>query len=138
MRVAALLETVNEMGISNDVLYKVADVSQEDLAIRMQKSGRNVTKANRLAGSFERAISILMMERQLRRSGSSAVDALIEVQVLARAGAYESLISESGPRKLSPRRVEEVIVKSSGKRYDSMVVDAFVKALGEQARAARV
>lgn len=83
VRVAALLETVNEMGISNDVLYKVADVSQEDLATRMQKSGRNVTEANRLAGSFERAISILMMERQLRRSGSSAVDALIEVQVLA-------------------------------------------------------
>jgi hypothetical protein len=138
VRVAALLEAVNEMGISNDVLYKVADVSQEDLATRMQKSGRNITKANRLAGSFERAIPILMMERQLTRSGSSAVDALIEVQVLALAGAYESMISESGPRKLSPRQAEEVIVKSSGKRYDSMVVDAFVKAFGEPARAAGV
>jgi hypothetical protein len=132
------LQTVNEFGISNEVLFKVANVSQEDLASQMRKSGRKITKANLLAGSLQRAIPILMMEQQLMRSGSSTVDALIEVQVLALADAYESMINASGPRKLSPGQAEEVFKKSSGKRYDSMVVDAFVKASGEQASAAGV
>jgi len=138
VRIAALLQTVNEFGISNEVLFKVANVSQEDLASQMRKSGRNITKANLLAGSLQRAIPILMMEQQLMRGGSSTVDALMEVQVLALADAYESMISASGPRKLSPGQAEEVIKKSSGKRYDSMVVDAFGKAFGEQACAAGV
>lgn len=138
VRIAALLQTVNEIGISNEVLFKVANVSQEDLASQMRKSGRNITKANLLAGSLQRAIPILMMEQQLMRSGSSTVDALMEVQVLALADAYESMISASGPRQLSPGQAEEVIKKSSGKRYDSIVVDAFVKVFGEQACAAGV
>ena len=37
---------------------------------------------------------------------------------------------------MSPAQAEEVIVKSSGKRYDSMVVDAFEKAFGKQAQGA--
>ena len=56
--------------------------------------------------------------------------------MLALADAYESLISTTGARKMSPAQAEEVIVKSSGKRYDSMVVDAFVKAFGQQAQGA--
>jgi len=46
------------------------------------------------------------------------------------------MISTSGARKMSPLQAEEVILKSSGKRYDSMVVDAFVKAFGAQAQGA--
>jgi hypothetical protein len=87
VRIAALLQTVNEFGISNEVLFKVANVSQEDLASQMRKSGRNITKANLLTGSLPRAIPILMMEQQLMRSCSSTVDALMKVQVLALADA---------------------------------------------------
>jgi hypothetical protein len=95
-----------------------------------------VTKAKVLAGVMQRAIPILMMEQNLTKSGASAVDAAFEVQVLALADAYETLISTTGARKLSPVQAEEVIVKSSGKRYDSMVVDAFVKAFGQHAQGA--
>jgi len=136
VRIAALLQNVKELGISNDVLYKVANLSQEDIANSMKKSGRPANKARQLAGTMQRAIPILMHEQDLVKSGSSTIDAALEVQVLALADAYESLISTTGARKLSPAQAEEVIVKSSGKRYDSMVVDAFVKAFGQQAQGA--
>lgn len=136
VRIAALLQNVKELGISNDVLYKVANLSQEDIANSMKKSGRPANKAKQLAGTMQRAIPILMHEQDLVKSGSSTLDAALEVQVLALADAYESLISTTGARKMSPVQAEEVIVKSSGKRYDSMVVDAFVKAFGQQAQGA--
>lgn len=75
-----------------------------------------------------------MMEQKLTGSGASTADAPLEVQVLALADAYETMISDTGARKLSPAQAEEVIVKSSGKRYDSLVMDAFVIAFGEHAK----
>jgi len=136
VRIAALLQNVKELGINNDVLYKVANLSQADIANSMKKSGRNVSKAKALAGTLQRAIPILMHEQDLVKSGASTIDATLEVQVLALADSYETLISDAGPRKMSPAQAEEIIVKSSGKRYDSMVVDAFVKAFGQRAEGA--
>lgn len=136
VRIAALLQNVKELGISNDVLYKVANLSQEDIANSMKKSGRTVSKSKALAGTMQRAIPILMTEQNLVKSAASTIDAMLEVQVLALADAYETLISANGPRKMSPAQAEEVILKSSGKRYDSMVVDAFVKAFGQRAEGA--
>jgi HD-GYP domain-containing protein (c-di-GMP phosphodiesterase class II) len=136
LRTAALLQNVTALGISNDVLYKVANLSQEDLEQSMKKSGRTVSKEKVLAGTLQRAIPILMMEQKLTRSGSGTMDAALEVQILALSEAYESLISETGPRKMSPAQAEEVLVKSSGKRYDSMVVNAFVQAFGKRAEGA--
>jgi hypothetical protein len=100
-------------------------------------SWMNPTLFNRRVASLQRSIPVLMMEQKLTGAGASTADAPLEVQVLALADAYETMISDSGARKLSPVQAEEVIVKSSGKRYDSMVVDAFVKAFGEHAKGAR-
>jgi|SRR6516165_4106339 len=137
MRIAALLQNMNELGISSDVLLKVANLSHDELAESMKKkSGRTWSKAKALAGTLQRAIPILITEQTLAKSGASTVDAALEVQILALADAYESMISTTGARKMSPLQAEEVILKSSGKRYDSMVVDAFVKAFGQQAQGA--
>jgi hypothetical protein len=136
IRIAALLQNVKDLGISNEVLYKVANLSEQDIANSLKKSGRVVSKAKALAGTLQRAIPILVNELNLIKSGSSTMGATLEVQVLALADAYEALISTTGPRKMSPAQAEEVIVKSSGKRYDSMVVDAFVKAFGQNAQGA--
>jgi HD-GYP domain-containing protein (c-di-GMP phosphodiesterase class II) len=136
VRTAALLRNVNELGISNEILYKAANISQEELQSGMPGRRKPVTKAQATGGSLRRVIPILVAEQTLTKSGGSLVDAALEVQVLALADAYESLISETGPRKLSPAQAEEILVKSSGKKYDSMVVDAFVKAFGQQAQGA--
>ena len=136
VRIAALLQNMYDLGISSEVLLKVANLSQEDLAEGMKKSGRTVSKGKALAGTLQRAIPILMTEQNLTKSGASTVDSALEVQILALADAYETMVSTTGARKMSPAQAEEVIVKSSGKRYDSLVVDAFVKAFGAQAQGA--
>jgi hypothetical protein len=87
-----------------------------------------------LAGVMLRAIPILLMEQSLTNSGASTVDAPIDVQVLTLADTYETLISPTGSCKLTPLQAEDV--KSSGRRYDSMVVDAFVKAYRQRAQGA--
>ncbi len=136
VRTAALLRNVNELGISNEVLYKAANVSQEELEKAMPKRGKTTNKTRTIGGSLRRAIPILVTEQKLVKSGENCLDAPFEVQVVALAEAYEGLISETGQRRMSPVQAEEIIIKSSGKKYDSMVVDAFVKAFGQQARSA--
>jgi hypothetical protein len=137
VRIAALLQNMSTLGISHEVLLKIANLSKDDLAVSMKKkSGRRVGKAKALAGTLQRAIPILVTEQNLTKSGSSTVDATLEVQLLALADAYETMISSDGPRKMAPAQAEEVIAKSSGKRYDSMVVDAFIKAFGQHAQGA--
>jgi len=138
VRTAALLGNVNQLGISNEILCKAANVSEEELEQRMKKAGRGKMrrKPQSIGGALQRAIPLLAAEQALVKSGGSAVDAPLEVQVLALAEAYETLVSETGPRKMSPQQAEEIIVKSSGKKYDSMVVDAFVKAFGQQTQGA--
>lgn len=137
VRIAALLQNMYDLGISTEVLLKVANLSEVDLAESLKKSNRTVSKSKALAGTLQRAIPILMTEQKLTKAGASTVDAPLEVQILALSDAYETMVSSTGDRKMSPVQAEEVIVKSSGKRYDSMVVDAFVKAFGQQAQGAR-
>jgi len=138
VRTAALLRNMNELGIDNGILCRAANVSEEELERRRTKAGKAKPKRapRTIGGSLQHAIPILVAEQSIIKTGASAIDAPFEVQVLALAESYETLISESGPRKMSPAQAEEIIVKSSGKKYDSMVVDAFVKAFGQQAQGA--
>jgi hypothetical protein len=135
IRTAALLRNVSELGISHEVLFKAANVSHDDLAKR-GKLDKNAAKAEAVGNTLQRAIPVFNSHQQLKKAGQTMIDAPLEVQVLAVADAYETLISGGDGRKLSPQQAEEIITKSSGKKYDSMVVDAFEKAFGEQARGA--
>jgi hypothetical protein len=136
VRTAALLRNVSELGISNEILYKAANLSQEELERSVRKGGKPAQDTQALGGSLRRAIPILVAEQKLIKTGADASDAPVEVQVLAMAEAYELLINGTNERRMSPQQAEEIMVKSSAKKYDSMIVDAFVKAFGGQARGA--
>jgi len=134
VRTAALLRNLGELGISNEILYKAANLSQEDLEKGVQKRGKTAAKV--MGGSLRRAIPILVGQQQLVRSGSNPADAAIEVQILAVAEKFESLISGTSGGKMAPGQAVESIAKGFGTKYDSMIVDAFVKAFGQQAQGA--
>ncbi len=134
VRTAALLRNLGELGISNEILYKAANLSQEDLEKGVPKRGKTAAKV--MGGSLRRAIPILVGQQQLVRSGSNPADAAIEVQILALAEKFESLISGTSGGKMSPAQAVESIAKGFGTKYDSMIVDAFVKAFGQQAQGA--
>ena len=136
IRTAALLRNINELGISNDILYKAAHISEEELKKNIGKRGKPPAAAQGIGGSLCRVIPIMVAEQKLVTKGGSAIEAPLEVQVLAVADAYESMIAGTGQKKLSPAQAEEAILEASETKYDCMVVDAFLKAFGQRSRGA--
>ena len=73
LRTAALLSKVNEIGISNEILYKAANLSEEELEKGMRKAGdRGATKAQLMGGSLRRAIPILVAAQELNKTGATS------------------------------------------------------------------
>jgi K+-sensing histidine kinase KdpD len=138
IRTAALLFNMKELGISNEVLCKAAQVSQEDLQQAMRTRSQAGTKAGAAGGSLRRAIPIFLSERQLRQTGSKPDDASFEVQVLLLAEEYQALTSgERGAgAKMSPAQAGQEVIKRAGTRYDSLVLNGFTAAFGGQAAGA--
>jgi hypothetical protein len=138
LRTAALLFNLKELGITNEVLFKAAQVSEKDLTRGKQKRKRPLSRASALGSSLRRAIPIFLTERQLRQNGSKIGEASFEVQILGLAEEYEALISGQTGTKMSPSQAGQEIVRRSANRYDSLVVDAFSKAFAGQAAGAGV
>jgi len=136
LRTASLLRNVNEIGISNEILYKAANLSAEELEQGMRKAGGSkATQAQLMGGSLRRAIPILVAAQQLRKEATSPADSIVEVQILNLAEEFESQATAAAG-KIASGQIVEKIAKDSQGRYDSMIVDAFVKAFGQKALAA--
>ena len=136
IRTAALLFNMKDLGISNEVLIKAAQVSQEDLRQGRKSQSKISSKAGTSGSSLRNAIPIFLTERQLRQEGGKIEDAQLEVQVLAIAEEYEALTSGQRGTKLSPSQAAQEVVKRAGNRYDSLVVNGFSQAFGESSNAA--
>ena len=136
LRTAGLLRNVNEIGISNEILYKAANLSQDELEKGMRKGESGATRAQLMGGSLSRAIPILVAAQQLHASGATPAEALIEVQILNLAEKFDSRVNGAGAGKLTTAQAVEQITRDSAGDYDSMIVDAFVKAFGQKSRAA--
>jgi hypothetical protein len=138
IRTAALLFNMKELGISNEVLCKAAQVSHEDLQQAMRTRSQADTKAGSTGGSLRRAIPIFLSERQLRQTGGKPDDASFEVQVLLLAEEYQALTSgeRGASTKMSPAQAGQEVIKRAGTRYDSLVLNGFSAAFGGQAAGA--
>lgn len=136
IRTAALLFNMKDLGITNEVLCKAAQVSQDDLQQAMQNRGKGPSKTGALSGSLRRAIPIFLSERQLRQNGVKPDEASFEVQILVLAEEYEALTSGQRGAKMSPSQAGQEVIKRAGSRYDSLVVDGFTQAFGGQAAGA--
>ena len=137
LRTAALLSKVNQIGISNEILYKAANLSEEDLEKGMRKiDDARATKAQLMGGSLRRAIPILVAAQHLNKTEANPADSIVEVQILNLAEKFEALTNAAGLARMPSSQVVEKIAKESDGKYDSMIVDAFVKAFGQKAQAA--
>jgi len=137
LRTATLLRNVNEIGISNEILYKAANLSEKELEEAMVKSGTSkATKAQVMGGSLRRAIPILVAAQQLNKNATNPADSVVEVQILNLAEKFESQLTAAGAGKVTPAEAAGKVAKESEGKYDSMIVDAFVKAFGQKALAA--
>lgn len=129
IRTAALLFNMKDLGITNEVLCKAAQVSDEDLQ-QSRRSRKAVSKGAAMGGSLRRAIPVFLSERQLRQDGGKPEDASLEVQILSMAEEYEALTTGQRGAKMSPSQAGQEVVKRSEGRYDSLIVGGFKKAFG--------
>jgi hypothetical protein len=132
IRTAALLFNLKELGISDDVLFKAAQVSDHDLKRNRARRDKSASKSFVSGRSLQRAIPIFLSERQLRQTGSKAEDASLEVQILSLAEEYEALSSGQRSSKMSPSQAGQEVIRRAKGHYDSLVVDAFAKEFGGQ------
>jgi len=137
IRTAALLFNMKDLGITDEVLCKAAQVSQEDLQKKRARKSAS-SAGGGLGGSLRRSIPLFLGERQFRQIGRNPEDASLEVQILVLAEEYEELISGHRGMKLSPSQAGQEVLKRAEKRYDSMIVDAFRKLFGGAATGAKV
>ena len=136
IRTAALLFNLKELGITNEVLCKAAQVSEVELARGEKKGSRSISKGSAPAGSIRRAIPIFLTERQLRQTGGRTDAAPLEVQIIGLAEEYEALINGDRGSKMSPSQAGREVIRRSSGRYDSMILDGFAKVFGGSATGA--
>ena len=136
VRSAALLRDLSKLGISNDILYKAADMSRDDVLASFAQGKQIDTRAQSMGGRLRRVLPIIVAQQILATEGARAINVPIEAHVLAVADAYQKLTSGAEGKKFSPQQAEEMILSAADTKYNCGVVDAFIRAFGERARGA--
>jgi HD-GYP domain-containing protein (c-di-GMP phosphodiesterase class II) len=85
---------------------------------------------------LRRVIPIIIAQQIVQEQGARSVNVPIEAHILAVADAYQKLTGGAGGRGLSPGQAMQEIVAGSGNKFNSGVVDAFIRALGGEAMGA--
>jgi len=135
LRSAILLRDLSELGISNDTLYKAADVTHDEVVASFRK-GKGDSRTESVGNAIRRVVPIIVAEQILQDQGARASNIPIEAHILAVADAYQKMTNSSYGKPHSPQKAEEEIMAGAGTKYDQGVVNAFVKAFGERTRGA--
>ncbi len=136
LRSAVLLRDLGKLGISNDILYKAADMSRDEVVESFRKPGKTDARTQAVGNALRRVIPIIVAQQILQDQGARSVNVPIEAHILAVADAYQKLISGAAGKSLSPHQAEEEIVAGAGQKFHAGVVDAFTSVLGGQAKSA--
>ena len=135
IRSAVLLRDVSKLGISNDMLYKAADLNREQVVASFHKRRAADPRAQAMGNSLRRVIPIMVAQQIVAEQGARSVNVPIEAHIVAVADAYQKLTSAGDKgRTFSPRQAEEEIVAASGVRFHSGVIDAFKRTFEERAQ----
>jgi hypothetical protein len=136
LRSAVLLRDLSKLGISNDILYKAADMSRDEVVASFRKSHKADARTQAAGNSLRRVIPIIVAQQIVQEQGARSVNVPIEAHILAVADAYQKLISGANGKALSPDQAEQEILAGAGQRFHAGVVDAFAKAMDGRAKGA--
>ncbi len=106
LRSAILLRDLSELGISNDTLYKAADVTHAEVVASFRK-GKVAPRTESVGNAVRRVVPIIVAEQILQDQGARAANVPIEAHILAIADAYQKLTNSSYGKPLSPQKAEE-------------------------------
>jgi hypothetical protein len=136
LRSAVLLGDLGKIGISNDILYKAADVSRDEVVASFRKPRKADGRSHVAGSALRKVIPIIVAQQIVQDQGARSVNVPIEAHILAVADAYQKMIRGADGKVLTPEQAEQEIVAGSGQRFHSGVVDAFAKAYAGRADAA--
>jgi hypothetical protein len=136
LRSAVLLRDLGNLGITNDILYKAADMSRDEVVASFRKPRTTDARAQATGNKLRRVIPIIVAQQIVQEQGARSVNVPVEAHILAVADAYQKLISGVDGKLLSPAQAEQEIVAGAGQRFHEGVVEALTKILGAQAKAA--
>jgi hypothetical protein len=127
IRAAALLQDVDKLGISREILYKSANFTADEFHRFQRDMAKGKAARPPVGGSLRRVIPILLAYAESSDGKSVPYQsAPLESRILAVADAYETLTSGSGG--MPPSVAIGNIVERSGADFDPKVVEAFVAA----------
>jgi hypothetical protein len=129
VRSAVLLRDLSNLGISNDTLYKAADMSRDEVVASFRRPHKVDWRTQAVGNSLRRVIPIMIAQQIVQEQGARSLNVPIEAHILAVAEAYQKLISGADGKPMSPYQAEQEIVAGAGQKFNSGVVDAFVKAM---------
>jgi hypothetical protein len=136
LRSAVLLRDLSKLGISNDILYKAADMSRDEVVASFRKSRQNDARAHAVGNSLRRVIPIIVAQGIVQEQGARSVNVPIEAHILAVADAYQKLIAGANGKVLSPQQAEQEILAGAGQKFHSGVVEALAKIVDGKAQGA--
>jgi hypothetical protein len=136
LRSAVLLRDLSKLGITNDILYKAADMSRDEVVASFRKPRKTDARTHAAGNSLRRVIPIIVAQQIVQDQGARSVNVPIEAHILAVADAYQKLISGADGKVVSPAQAEQEIVAGAGQKFNAGVVDAFTKIMGAQAKGA--
>jgi hypothetical protein len=136
LRSAVLLRDLSKLGLTNDILYKAADMSRDDVVASFRKGKKSDARATAVGNSLRRVIPIIVAQQIVQEQGARSVNVPIEAHILAVADAYQKLIGGLTGKSLSPHQAEQEILAGAGQRFHAGVVDALVKIVDGQGKAA--
>ncbi|HEX9110076.1 MAG TPA: hypothetical protein VF845_01255, partial [Terriglobales bacterium] len=96
LRSAVLLRDLSKLGITNDILYKAADMSRDEVVASFRKSRKADVRTQAVGNSLRRVIPIIVAQQILHEQGARSVNVPIEAHILAVADAYQKMISGAG------------------------------------------
>jgi len=123
VRAAALLHDVEKLGISREILYKSANLTEDEVR---QGGGEGRKSPPPVGRALRRVIPILLAFSDRRENEPLAPNAPLEAHILAVADLYETLTA--GNSRMSPSEAIGEIAERVGAEFDPKVVDAFVSA----------
>jgi len=133
VRAAALLHDIGKIDIGREILYKAAQLTEEERETMKKHVEMGADILNLAEAPLGKIIPIILAHHD-KYDGSgyhptSGKNIPIEAKVLSVADVYDALVSDRPYRKaISPFEAKEIIVKGAGKDFDPRVVDAFIKA----------
>jgi len=136
LRSAVLLRDLSKLGITNDILYKAADMSRDEVVASFRKPRKTDARAQATGNTLRRVIPIIVAQQIVQDQGARSVNVPIEAHILAVADAYQKLMSGVDGKVLSPSQAGQEIVAGAGQRFHEGVVDAFTKIFDAKAKGA--